>query len=49
MMAVPIATFIGSFVKTTALPLFVGFLVCGVCGIILLMVLKQKSKQVINS
>lgn len=28
-MAVPIATFIGSYVKTTSLPLFVGFFICG--------------------
>jgi DHA1 family bicyclomycin/chloramphenicol resistance-like MFS transporter len=42
MMAVPIATFIGSFVTTTALPLFIGFLVCGVCAIGLLMMLKRK-------
>ena len=43
-MAVPIASYIGSFVKTTALPLFAGFLVCGVCAIVLLMVLKGKTK-----
>ena len=41
-MAVPIASYIGSFVKTTALPLFAGFLVCGICAIALLMVLKRK-------
>jgi DHA1 family bicyclomycin/chloramphenicol resistance-like MFS transporter len=41
-MAVPIASYIGSFVKTTALPLFAGFLVCGVCAIVLLMILKRK-------
>lgn len=28
-MAVPIATFIGSYVKTTSLPLFLGFFICG--------------------
>ncbi len=44
-MAVPIATYIGSFVKTTALPLFVGFLVCGVCTILLLLILKRKSQM----
>ncbi|PHR74510.1 MAG: Bcr/CflA family drug resistance efflux transporter [Lutibacter sp.] len=48
-MAVPIATYIGSFVENTALPLFVGFLVCGVCTIILLMMLKKKKKQAVNS
>lgn len=40
-MAVPIATFIGSFVSTTALPLFVGFLVCGVISIFLVMINKR--------
>lgn len=41
-MAVPIASYIGSFVKTNALPLFAGFLVCGVFAIVLLMILKRK-------
>lgn len=48
-MAVPIATYIGGFIDTTALPLFVGFSVCGVCSIILLMVLKQPKKLVQSS
>ena len=43
-MAVPIASYIGSFVKTTALPLFAGFLVCGVCAIVLLMMLKGRKQ-----
>ncbi len=41
-MAVPIATYIGSFVKTTALPLFIGFTVCGLLSIILLLFIKKK-------
>jgi len=46
MMAVPIATYIGSFVKTTALPLFVGFLISGLFSLLLLMYSNklQKSK-----
>jgi len=36
-MAVPIATYIGGFVDTTALPLFVGFTVCGILSLILLL------------
>ena len=44
-MAVPIAGYIGSFVKTTALPLFAGFLVCGICSLVLLMVLKRENKN----
>lgn len=41
MMAVPIATYIGSFVETTALPLFIGFAVCGTASIILLTFVKK--------
>jgi len=46
MMAVPIATYIGSFVKTTALPLFAGFLISGLFSLLLLMYSNklQKSK-----
>ncbi|MDT7831811.1 multidrug effflux MFS transporter [Flavobacteriaceae bacterium S356] len=40
-MAVPIATFIGSFVLTTSLPLFVGFLIAGICSIVLLLFVKR--------
>ncbi|MFL3662104.1 MAG: MFS transporter, partial [Polaribacter sp.] len=35
-MAVPIATFIGSYINTTALPLFIGFFVCGVVALLLI-------------
>ncbi|PKH51750.1 Bcr/CflA family drug resistance efflux transporter [Tenacibaculum sp. Bg11-29] len=41
-MAVPIATFIGKYVVTTTLPLFVGFLVCGILSLILLNFTKVK-------
>lgn len=41
-MAVPIATFIGKYVVTTTLPLFVGFLVCGILSLILLNFTKLK-------
>ena len=40
-MAVPIATYIGRFVDTTSLPLFIGFAVCGVISLILLQYLKR--------
>lgn len=43
-MAVPIATFIGQFVKTTTLPLFIGFFVCGLLSLLLLSTLKFKKK-----
>lgn len=41
-MAVPIATFIGRYVTTTVLPLFIGFLVCGTLSLVLLTVLHFK-------
>ncbi|NQY00122.1 MAG: Bcr/CflA family drug resistance efflux transporter, partial [Flavobacteriaceae bacterium] len=40
-MAVPIAAFIGSFVQTTALPLFMGFGACGLGSVFLLMLTKN--------
>lgn len=44
-MAVPIATYIGSFVKTTASPLFIGFLICGSCSLLIMWILKRISKS----
>jgi len=41
-MAVPIATFIGGYVTETALPLFIGFFVCGLMCILLLRFLSNK-------
>ncbi|WP_435262525.1 multidrug effflux MFS transporter [Tenacibaculum sp. nBUS_03] len=41
-MAVPIAMFIGSFITTTSLPLFVGFLACGVLSLVMLLYLKKE-------
>ena len=40
-MAVPIATFVGSFVDTTALPLFIGFAICGIASVILLVTIRK--------
>ena len=48
-MAVPIATYIGSFVKTTALPLFMGFLVCGLLALLALFYFKMKSKPTLTA
>ena len=39
-MAIPISTFIGKNIQTTALPLFVGFFICGVCSLAILYYLK---------
>ena len=44
-MAVPISIFIGSFVANTALPLFIGFLVCSIFSIIILYYLRINSKK----
>ncbi|WP_298421226.1 multidrug effflux MFS transporter [uncultured Kordia sp.] len=43
-MAVPIATYIGGFVKDTASPLFIGFLICGICSLFILFILKKITK-----
>jgi DHA1 family bicyclomycin/chloramphenicol resistance-like MFS transporter len=42
-MAVPIATFIGGFVETTALPLFIGFAACGFGSLLLLLLVKKSA------
>ena len=42
-MAVPIATFIGGFVETTALPLFIGFAACGFGSLLLLLFVKKSA------
>ncbi len=44
-LAVPIATYIGKFVTTTALPLFIGFLVFGVISILLIQLLKKTTTK----
>ncbi|WP_369049097.1 multidrug effflux MFS transporter [Tenacibaculum sp. UWU-22] len=41
-MAVPIAIFIGRYITTTALPLFIGFFICGLVSLFLLFILKRK-------
>ncbi|WP_282031929.1 multidrug effflux MFS transporter [Winogradskyella eximia] len=40
-MAVPIANYIGSFIKTSVLPLFIGFLVTGINGLVLFYSVKK--------
>ena len=42
--AVPIANYIGSFVKTSVLPLFIGFSVFGVLSLLVFIVLKRKTR-----
>ena len=43
-MAVPIANYIGSFVKTSVLPLFIGFFVTGIIGLVLFYSVKKPSR-----
>lgn len=45
-MAVPIANFIGSFVKTSVLPLFIGFSVFGILSLGVFMWLKRKRNSI---
>lgn len=52
LMAVPISTFIGKFTANTALPLFIGFSICGLLSIFILYYLKfikLKALSLINS
>jgi DHA1 family bicyclomycin/chloramphenicol resistance-like MFS transporter len=41
LMAVPISIFIGRYVSVTALPLFIGFLICAVLSIGILLYVKR--------
>ncbi len=45
-MAVPIANYIGSFVKTSVLPLFIGFLITGVIGLVLFYSVKKPIREI---
>ncbi len=47
-MAVPISTYIGRFVVDSTLPLFIGFLVCAVLSIGILMYLKMSAKKTLS-
>ena len=47
-MAVPIATLIGSFINTTALPLFIGFFVCGVIALLLIQYLNFSNRKKVS-
>ncbi|WP_299060578.1 multidrug effflux MFS transporter [uncultured Polaribacter sp.] len=45
-MAVPIATYIGGFLDKTALPLFIGFFICGLIALCLIQYLNVTNKKV---
>jgi DHA1 family bicyclomycin/chloramphenicol resistance-like MFS transporter len=46
MMSVPISTYIGRFISTTTLPLFIGFTICSALAIIVLIYLKVSGQKV---
>ena len=46
LMAVPISVFIGRFILDTALPLFLGFLICASASIVILIYLKRNDRKV---
>lgn len=48
-MAVPIANFIGGFVKESVTPLFVGFLVCGIISLILFYSISARVKTILKN
>lgn len=43
LMAVPISTYIGNFVQTTTLPLFIGFAICSFLSITIMWIVKMKA------
>ncbi|SDS25867.1 MFS transporter, DHA1 family, bicyclomycin/chloramphenicol resistance protein [Formosa sp. Hel1_31_208] len=47
-MAVPIANYIGSFVKTSVLPLFIGFSLFGILSLIVFLILKRRRRLILN-
>ncbi|SDB31998.1 MFS transporter, DHA1 family, bicyclomycin/chloramphenicol resistance protein [Flavobacteriaceae bacterium MAR_2010_188] len=42
-MAVPMANYMGSFIENTALPIFVGFTICGILSLVLFLTAQNKS------
>ncbi len=48
-MAVPIANYIGNFVNTSVLPLFIGFSIFGILSLIIFLVLRRKRTLAANS
>ncbi len=48
-MAVPISIFIGKFTSTTALPIFIGFSICGFLSVLLLLYLKVSKNRILTA
>nr|WP_316930030.1 hypothetical protein [Siansivirga zeaxanthinifaciens] len=47
-MAVPIANYIGGFVKTSVLPLFIGFSVFGVFSVLVFIMVRRRQKLALS-
>ena len=45
-MAVPIANYIGSFIKTSVLPLFIGFFITGIIALVLFYSAKKPVRDI---
>lgn len=46
LLAIPISTYIGRFIDTSVLPVFIGFMVCGALSIILIILSNRASKKI---
>lgn len=47
--AIPIATFIGEFVKNSVWPLFVGLAVCGLFSVLIFMMVRRKPRRMVTA
>ena len=47
LVSIPIATFIGSYVTDTVLPLFIGLSICGILAITLFLTFRQPASEVV--
>lgn len=47
--AIPIATFIGEFVKNSVWPLFVGLAVCGLFSVLIFMLMRRKPRRMVTA
>lgn len=48
LLSVPIAIFIGSFITTSALPIFIGFLACGLLSLVLMLFINEPKPDAVN-
>jgi DHA1 family bicyclomycin/chloramphenicol resistance-like MFS transporter len=47
--AIPIATFIGEFVKNSVWPLFAGLAVCGLFSVLIFMLVRRKPRRMVTA